>query len=907
MFNRTTRKARRNIARMNERDPGAGDRAVTPGAEAERQAFRARLQARNASRPQSTFAIDSGIVYRPAHDMPDQAHLAAMAARDAIERRRAGSLGAAAWGVPAGMAPPSARRAPETDAEAEDPVLMAAAAEADVLDPDDDLDFESEAEGTAAEDAELSDEDSLLAMFQEVASRTTETDEAGDELEEDAFDEDELGLADAGFEALDEAVDDEAAADGDLAEDESDEVELADEDLTDEDMAEDDLTEEDLAEAELADAEEVEFDGDEPESWDEDEDELAAEADGSEESGDLEFAADDAESDADEADEEAAVEAAALEAGASDADEADADTTESEADAFGAADAWTDEDLMPDAVEADEAETPRAAGAIAGALPMAISERRGWNPFGGSRDEDDEEEDDELGPVGVATRIGDMSQIAFAGLAVLGLAGLSVMAAESALNGPNRLNRTTTADNGAPQPSPKPGDVSVMAIAAAAPEEPGPKAWFNYQGMADMLAARKAEMDTQLAAEKAAADEAAKVQAANAIAEAEAKRIADEQAAAAAAAEQERLASEAEAKRVADAEAARVAAEEAQKAADAEAARKAAEEAEKLRLAEIEAKKKAEADAEAKRLADLETKRLADLEAQRKAAEEAARKEAFEQAKAEEAERLRVAVAKAEADRAAAEKAAAAKAEADRLAAQQAAAQKAEAERLAAAAAAPATPRRAPQPVVFVAYTGPVPAPASYKPSKPAVTLTPVSSDTGTGLVSRAFAPALTTSRATVRSFDGLVQSSPQTPQDFLVSRVQRNAGGELGEVDLQPVEADFTSLLTYGQDNVSHSLATPSGPELSIVFERTYTRDVMTSSTRTISFTPGADEVTRFVSEPAPVKVSVMCRDVAYAFANTERGRFAACETPDGDSWTLGRASSEATDQFAAASSSAS
>ena len=29
MFNRTTRKARRNIARMNERDPGAGDRAVT--------------------------------------------------------------------------------------------------------------------------------------------------------------------------------------------------------------------------------------------------------------------------------------------------------------------------------------------------------------------------------------------------------------------------------------------------------------------------------------------------------------------------------------------------------------------------------------------------------------------------------------------------------------------------------------------------------------------------------------------------------------------------------------------------------------------------------------------------------------------------------------------------------------
>ena len=46
-----------------------------------------------------------------------------------------------------------------------------------------------------------------------------------------------------------------------------------------------------------------------------------------------------------------------------------------------------------------------------------------------------------------------------------------------------------------------------------------------------------------------------------------------------------------------------------------------------------------------------------------------------------------------------------------------------------------------------------------------------------------------------------------------------------------------------------------------------------------------------RFVSDVIPMKVSVMCRDIAYAFPGQERGRFAACQAPEGG-WVLARAS---------------
>jgi hypothetical protein len=499
-------------------------------------------------------------------------------------------------------------------------------------------------------------------------------------------------------------------------------------------------------------------------------------------------------------------------------------------------------------------------------------------PFVAERDERDDG----------STRLGDISQIAFAGLAVLGLAGLSLLAVQNALKAPDKATGTET-NAGALAPELKTNGASAVALAAAVPAEP--QAWFNYQGVADMLAERKAAMEADAKAAQEAADKEARLEAARVIANAEAARVAEEEAAVAAAAEEARLAEAAERQRLANAEANRVAQEEAGRLARLDAQRAAAADAETQRLAELEAKRQAEADAEAQRLADAETQRLAKLEAQRKLAEDAARKEAFELAKAKEAERLRIADLKAqlEADSAEARRLelAAAKAAADRLAAEKLIAERQAAQPVVqkAAAKAPALAAPKPQPIVFTAYEGPVPAPASSKPQKPANLIRASYSPAGEQTVTRKAPKSLRAGKAEVRSFDEL-----QTPEAFLASRVERNVAAKVTTEDLALVQQAFRNILDNGSDGAKQAIITPDGRPLSIVLERTVSREMGQSTVRTVTYTPGVNAVTRVVTEQAPVTVSVMCRDVAYAFAGQERGRFAACQAPDGG-WTLARA----------------
>lgn len=536
---------------------------------------------------------------------------------------------------------------------------------------------------------------------------------------------------------------------------------------------------------------------------------------------------------------------------------------------------------MPAEVTADEIEDkadPQDEAPIPVVVP-ALAER----PEAAPEPREAIEETDE--DVGIATRLGDLSQIAFAGLAVLGLAGLSVMAAENALKGPDRPAGTDTNTDAAP--ALKGGEASAVALAAAVPEEP--QAWFNYQGVADMLAGKKAEMDAAAQAAQEEADRLAREQAAKAIADAEAARVAEEQAAAAKAAEDARLAEEAERQRLAEAEAARVAEAEAQRQAELDAERQAAAEAEAKRVAELEAKRKAEAEAEAQRLADAEAQRLARLEAERKAAEEAARKEAFERAKAEEAEKLRLAQLKADQE-AAAKAEAVAKAEAERVAAAKLAAETAEAEKLAAQKAASAktvvaSVPAAPAAIVFAPYEGPVPAPASYKPAKPKVLTAAATRAPAT--VSRAAPATLRADNTNVRSF---AAASPQTPETFLANRAQRTAPAPLSDADLQQVQAAFRTVLDTAADGATPTIALADGRSISLVLERTVAREMGQSTVRAVTYTPAVNAVTRVVAEPAPVTVRVMCRDVAYDFAGQEHGRFAACQAPNGG-WTLARA----------------
>jgi hypothetical protein len=488
-------------------------------------------------------------------------------------------------------------------------------------------------------------------------------------------------------------------------------------------------------------------------------------------------------------------------------------------------------------------------------------------------------------------RMNEFGQYAFAGLAVLGLAGLSVMAAENALG-----TKTDTDDSEADgmvtaaslEAAPV-GSISAAAVEqASAPVGTEATPWFDYRGTADLLKARLAEIEAADKEEARLATLEAERTAAAAIANAEAARVAAEQPATSSgpavidARVRDRLATE-EAMRAANADAAaRLQAEEAAAAAKAEADRIAAEEA--ARAAAASAEQKRLAEIEAKKAADAEAKRLADAAAKQKAAEAEARRlaqiEADKAAKAAEAKRLSDIAAKRAADAEAkrladvAAKQKAAEAEALRLA-------EADAARVAAAAVtAAAAPR---------VYRDP-PGRASLKPVRPPapVIVADAGTQAGPAAVTRAAPPSLSAGTPEVRALANL----PRPVDDFIAERAEYTAGKPLDPSALGVLKADFLALVEGSADGTHHELTTPDGRALLIHIERTVPVDPMRASIQTISYNPSADgAVTRAYLQPIDVNVKVMCRDVAYAFPGQERGRFAACEGADGV-WTMARAS---------------
>lgn len=488
-------------------------------------------------------------------------------------------------------------------------------------------------------------------------------------------------------------------------------------------------------------------------------------------------------------------------------------------------------------------------------------------------------------------RMNEFGQYAFAGLAVLGLAGLSVMAAENAL-GSKTDTDDSEADGMVTAASLEAAPVASISAAAveqaSAPVGAAATPWFDYRGTADLLKARLAEIEAADQEEARLATLEADRTAAAAIANAEAARVAAEQPATSSgpavidARLRDRLATE-EAMRAANADAAaRLQAEEAAAAAKAEADRIAAEEA--ARAAAASAEQKRLAEIEAKKAADAEAKRLADAAAKQKAAEAEARRlaqvEADKAAKAAEAKRLADIAAKRAAD-------AEAKRLADVVAKQKAA--EAEALRLAEAdaarvAAAAVTAAAAPR-----VYRDP-PGRASLKPVRPAapVTVADAGTQAGPAAVTRAAPPSLSVGTPEVRALANL----PRPVDDFIAERAEHTAGKPLDPSALGVLKADFLALVEGSADGTHHELTTPDGRALLIHIERTVPVDPMRAQVQTISYNPSADgAVTRAYLQPIDVNVKVMCRDVAYAFPGQERGRFAACEGADGI-WTMARAS---------------
>ncbi|MFN4023455.1 MAG: hypothetical protein ACK4MQ_01365 [Hyphomonas sp.] len=519
----------------------------------------------------------------------------------------------------------------------------------------------------------------------------------------------------------------------------------------------------------------------------------------------------------------------------------------------------------------------------------------------------------DTGPGGRYRRV---MQLLFAGLALIGLAGLSFLAADNAFktgtNPQPKDDDAAGADQTATLLPQGAGAVSALAVQEAAiPVGAEASPWFDYRGVADYLQARVAAFE---AAEREAARLAeleAERLAAAAIAEAEADRLA---AAAQMAenAEAGRIAAqEAERQRLAGEEAERIAQIEADRLA-AEAAADAAARAEAQRLAEIEAQRAAAALAEQQRLAALETQRVAEAEA-RRAAEAEARRVAAEQ----EAQRLaeieaRNAAAATEEKRLA-ELAAqrAAEAEARRLAALEAqrAAEAAEARRLAdleaqrlaqleaeRLAAQVATVR---EPSITLAAAVAVPAPAarpsvptgaaSLKPARPQPQAPVILEDP----VVRGAPTILTSRQPDVRPLGAAPVQ--RTADVFLAERVERSSAAAMDAAALETMQANFVRLAATAADGSAHTLTMPDGRALEVRFERTEALAPSHVEVRAVSGWPVAGgAVTRAFEAPPAVTVSVMCRDVAYVIPGQERGRFAVCQGQEGG-WMLAKPSAPA------------
>jgi len=488
-------------------------------------------------------------------------------------------------------------------------------------------------------------------------------------------------------------------------------------------------------------------------------------------------------------------------------------------------------------------------------------------------------------------RVNEFVPYAFAGLALLGLAGLSVMAAEYAL-GIKTGADDADADGPGTSASPQAAPVARMSSAAADPAPPAvgasPAPWFDPVATADLLKTRSAEIE---AAEKEAAPVstlAADRAAAVAIASIEAARVAAEQPARSSgpaiidARLRDRLAME-EAMRAADADAAaRLLAEQAAAAAKAEADRIAAEEA--ARAAAAAAEQKRLTAIEAKKAAEAEARRLADVAARQKAAEVEARRlaqlEADKAAKAAEAERLADIAARQAAER-----------EARRLAdlAALQTASGAEVRRVAEAGGASMAGAAIATGGAPRVYRDP-PGRASLKPARLAspVILAGAPVQAGPAPGTRAAPPSLSAGAPEVRALANM----PRPVEDFIAERTGYTSGKPLNPSDLGLLKADFLTLLEGSADGTHHELKTPDGRSLRIHIERTLQVDAMRASIQAIGYNPSADgAVSRSYLQPVDVNVKIMCRDVAYAFPGQERGRFAACEGAGGV-WTMARAS---------------
>lgn len=179
----------------------------------------------------------------------------------------------------------------------------------------------------------------------------------------------------------------------------------------------------------------------------------------------------------------------------------------------------------------------------------------------------------------------------------------------------------------------------------------------------------------------------------------------------------------------------------------------------------------------------------------------------------------------------------------------------------------PAAPRR----LASLSVPGSVPGAASTKPVRRALPRNSYDMDA-----------------AKVKRLSGAITDSPRTVDAFMAQRIVRSAEADIDAGKLAAFKAAFLEQVAMAADGETINSAGPDGRAIRIMVEQSRSVPHSMPTSRTITYaTDGYAETLNFTSVVTPAKVNITCRDLSYSIAGSESGRFAACQTPQGE-WTL-------------------
>ena len=141
---------------------------------------------------------------------------------------------------------------------------------------------------------------------------------------------------------------------------------------------------------------------------------------------------------------------------------------------------------------------------------------------------------------------------------------------------------------------------------------------------------------------------------------------------------------------------------------------------------------------------------------------------------------------------------------------------------------------------------------------------------------------------AKVKRLSGAITDSPRTVDEFMAQRLLRSANADIEAGRLEAFKAAFIEQIAMAADGETINGTSPDGRSLRFTIEQSRQSAHSMPTSRTIDYGAGRySETLNLTSVVTPAKVNITCRDLSYSIERSESGRFAACQTPQGE-WTL-------------------